>query len=354
MHLREIARLVGGAIVGSDETEIAGVAKIEEAAAGEITFLANPRYKQFVATTAASAILLARSTPAEELAARPPALAVVLVDDPYRAFLKLIDYFHPPVVLPTGIHPTAIVAPGASVHPDAALGAYVIVGERCTVGASAVLLDHTVLAADVSIGAGSLLYPCVVVREGCAIGERVIIHSGTVIGSDGFGFAPTPDGSYEKIPQRGTVFIGDDVEIGANCTVDRATLGQTRIERGVKIDNLVQIAHNVVIGESTVIAGQAGVSGSTKIGKHCMIGGQVGFAGHLTIADRTSAAAKSGFHRSIKEPGQSWFGAPAKEAARAFRVEGAIRQLPELLIEIRELQSKIAELEKQLHSLQGK
>jgi UDP-3-O-[3-hydroxymyristoyl] glucosamine N-acyltransferase len=223
-----------------------------------------------------------------------------------------------------------------------------VVAARAQIGAGAAIGHHSVIGEGVSIGAGTLLHAAVVVREGCAIGQRCIIHSGTVIGSDGFGFAPTPDGSYEKIPQRGIVSIGDDVEIGANCTIDRATIGATRIERGVKIDNLVQIGHNVQIGEHTVIAGQAGISGSTKIGKHCMIAGQVGFAGHLTIADRTSAGAKSGFSKSIPTPGQSWFGYPAKESGRAFRIEATIRQLPELLVEIRTLQERVRELEAHL------
>jgi UDP-3-O-[3-hydroxymyristoyl] glucosamine N-acyltransferase len=356
MQLREIAALVDGDIIGNADVDIVRVAKIEEASSGEITFLANERYRHFVETTGASAILVARAAASEpDLRARAGRLAFVRVADPYRAFLRLVDHFTPaPAPLARGIHPTAVIAPSAVIHPDAAIGAYVVVGERATVGRAAALHPHTVLGEGVAIGAETLVYPSVTIREGCTVGERVIIHSGTVIGSDGFGFAPTPDGAFEKIPQRGIVTIADDVEIGANCTIDRATLGATRIERGVKIDNLVQIAHNVVIGEHTVIAGQAGISGSTKIGAHCMIAGQAGFAGHLTIADRTSAGAKSGFSKSIPEPGQSWFGYPAKEAARAFRIEGAIRQLPELLAEVRALQARIRELEQQLQSLQGK
>ncbi len=350
MHLREIAALVGGEIVGSADAEILRVEKIEEARSGAITFLANRKYKQFLGTTGASAILVGRTTPAEELRGHTGRLSFVLVDDPYRSFLRLVDVFHPAATTTLkGIHPTAIVAPGATVHPDAVLGAYVIVGERAAIGARAVILHHCVIAEDVTVGDDTLLYPSVVVREGTKIGLRVIIHSGTVIGSDGFGFAPTPSGAYEKIPQRGTVVVGDDVEIGANCTIDRATLGETRIERGVKMDNLIMIAHNVTIGEDTVIAGQAGVSGSTKIGKQCMIGGQAGFAGHITIADRTGAGAQSGYAKSITEPGTNWFGSPAKEVSRAFRIEAALKQLPELLTEVQQLKLRIAELEQQLH-----
>jgi UDP-3-O-[3-hydroxymyristoyl] glucosamine N-acyltransferase len=208
-----------------------------------------------------------------------------------------------------------------------------------------------VIGDGVKIGASSLLYANVTVREGCIIGSRVILHSGVVVGSDGFGFAPKPDGSYEKIPQLGIVVIEDDVELGANTTVDRATLGETRIKKGVKLDNLIMVAHNVVIGENTVSAAQAGISGSTRIGKNVMIGGQVGITGHLEIADNTKLGAQSGIHHSINQPGKTFFGSPAYPQREAFRIQGAVSQLPDWLNTVRELQKKVEILEKEVQEL---
>ena len=214
------------------------------------------------------------------------------------------------------------------------------------------MISHgTVVGDGVTIGSSSLLYANVTVREGCIIGSRVIIHSGVVIGSDGFGFAPLPDGTYEKIPQLGIVVIEDDVEIGANTTIDRATMGETRIKKGVKLDNLIMIAHNVVVGENTVSAAQAGISGSTKIGKGVMIGGQVGITGHLEIADDTKLGAQSGIHHSIHQPGKTFFGSPASPQREAFRIQGAAVQLPDLLNTVRTMQTKIEQLEKEIEAL---
>jgi UDP-3-O-[3-hydroxymyristoyl] glucosamine N-acyltransferase len=206
-----------------------------------------------------------------------------------------------------------------------------------------------ILADGVEIGAGTLIHPHVTVREGCRIGSNVIVHSGTVVGSDGFGFAPRPDGSFEKIPQLGIVVIEDDVEIGANCAIDRATIGETVIRKGAKLDNLIQVAHNVVIGENTVIAAQTGISGSTKIGRNNMIGGQVGFTGHIEIADNTKIGAQSGVHRSVKTPGQTLFGYPAYPHREAMRMQGAITQLPDLRNTVIELKKTIERLEKEIH-----
>jgi UDP-3-O-[3-hydroxymyristoyl] glucosamine N-acyltransferase len=229
---------------------------------------------------------------------------------------------------------------------SAAVGAHVTVGERSVIAEGAALHSGTVIGDDVRIGKGSLIYANVTVREGCTIGDRVIIHSGTVIGSDGFGFAPKEDGTYEKIPQRGTVIIEDDVEIGANCAIDRATIGATIIRRGAKLDNLIQVAHNVVIGENTVIAAQTGISGSTKVGKHCAIAGQVGLTGHIEIADNTTIGAQSGVPKSITKSGKIYFGYPARELGQTLKIEAALGQLPELLHEIRKMQKKIEELDK--------
>lgn len=348
MRLTEIARLLEGEISG-DDVEIHRVAKIEEAGPGDITFLANLKYKKHLKTTLASAVLISKDQHFEEFEQRNIPISVVRVSDPYRSFLRLIDHFHPPLQpLPRGIHNTAIISSSARVSHDVSIGAHVVIGDRTMIGANTTIYPCTVIAEDVEIGAGSILYANVTVREQCKIGNRVIIHSGTVVGSDGFGFAPKEDGSYEKIPQRGIVVIEDDVEIGANCTIDRATLGETLIRRGAKLDNLIQIAHNVVIGEHTVIAAQAGISGSTKIGKHCALGGQVGLTGHITIADKTNIGAQSGVPKSITESGKTYFGYPAREIHETWRIEGALRQLPQLLYEFRNLQKRLEELEQSI------
>jgi UDP-3-O-[3-hydroxymyristoyl] glucosamine N-acyltransferase len=352
MTLTEIAKLVGGEITGDSRAEIQRVAKIEEAGPGDITFIANLKYKKYLATTAASAVLVAATVHFEELQGRQSPISLVKVVDPYRSFLQLIETFHPPVVpLARGIHPTAVIASSATIGDNIAIGAYVVIGERCAIGNNVTLYPGTILGDDTSVGNETLIYANVTIREQCKIGNRVVLHSGTIVGSDGFGFAPKEDGTFEKIPQRGIVVINDDVEIGANCTIDRATLGETRIEKGVKIDNLVQIAHNVVIGEHTVIAGQSGISGSTKIGKYCMIGGQVGFAGHLTIADHSSFGAKSGVPKSITEEGKTWFGYPIKELHQTLRIEAAVRNLPDALKEIHRLSERVQQLEQQINQL---
>jgi UDP-3-O-[3-hydroxymyristoyl] glucosamine N-acyltransferase len=352
MKLRDIARLVGGDLEGEGEREIQRVAKIEEAADGDITFVANPRYTRYVETTHAAAVIVGRGLKLDN-DVRPRA-ALVRVDDPYLSFLKVLLAFNPPKdPLPPGVHPTAIVHSTAALGSDVRIGAYVVIGEGCRIGDGAMICHGAVLGDRAEVGRGSLLYPLVAVREGCRIGARVIVHSGTVIGSDGFGFAPRPDGTYEKIPQLGVVVVEDDVEIGANCTLDRATMGETRVKRGTKLDNLIQVGHNVVIGEHTVIAAQTGISGSTKIGRNNMIGGQVGFTGHLSIADGTKIGAQSGIHRSIEKPGAVYFGTPAIPQREAFRVQGALTQLPELLVTIRQLRQRLEELEKEVEDLRA-
>jgi UDP-3-O-[3-hydroxymyristoyl] glucosamine N-acyltransferase len=345
MKLSKIAVLVGGTVEGDPEAEIERLAKIEDAGPGEVTFLANLKYSKHLVSTGATAILIGRDVQPAEIARRKSPINLLRVDDPYASFAKLIDVFHPPATsLPVGIHPTAVVPTSASLGRSAAIGAHVVLGERCVVGDNTSIWHGCVLGDDAHVGAACILYPNVVVREQCVIGDRVIIQPGAVIGGDGFGFAPLPDGTYSKIPQRGRVIIEDDVEIGANTTIDRATIGETRIKKGTKLDNLIQVAHNCVVGENTMMAAQAGVSGSTKLGKGCMIGGQVGFAGHLQIADKTSVGAQSGVHRSVIEPGRTIFGSPALDHKERFRIEGALRRLPELLSTVRDLQNRLDEL----------
>jgi UDP-3-O-[3-hydroxymyristoyl] glucosamine N-acyltransferase len=352
MKLREIAALLHAEIEGSDAAEIQRVTKIQEAREGDVTFIANPKYTRYLGSTQASAVIVARTLDAARAGLSGKGPTLLRVDDPYASFLKVLVTFNPPedAVAP-GVHATAFVDSSAKLGTGVRVGAHAVIGPKCVVGDAAMLCDGVMLGKSVEIGTLTLLHPAVVVRDGCAIGSRVVIHSGTVIGSDGFGFAPRPDGTYEKIPQLGTVVIEDDVEIGANCTVDRATLGETRIKRGAKLDNLIQVAHNVVIGENTVIAAQAGISGSTKIGKNNMIGGQVGVTGHLEIADNTKLGAQSGIHHSIHAPGMTYFGSPAYPHREAFRIQGAATQLPGMLNEMREMKKKIEKLEQEIDAL---
>lgn len=347
MKLREVAAMLNGDVEpGARENDgnvdIRRVAKIEEAGNGDITFVANPKYAKHLETTRASAVIVGKEL--QVSAGSSPAL--VRVQDPYLSFLKVLQHFNPPKdPLPAGIHSTAVIAQSATLGKNVRIGAHVFIGERSVIGNGAMISHNVVLGDDTSVGETSLLHPNVTVYQGCRIGKRVIIHSGTTVGSDGFGFAPQPDGTYEKIPQLGIVVIEDDVEIGANCTIDRATLGETRIKKGVKLDNLIQVAHNVVIGENTVSAAQAGISGSTKLGKNCMLGGQVGLTGHLEIADGTKIGAQSGLHQSILKPNTTVFGSPAFPQREAFRIQGSLKHLPDLLQTVRALQKRVEQLE---------
>jgi UDP-3-O-[3-hydroxymyristoyl] glucosamine N-acyltransferase len=348
MTVKEIAEYINAELIGDGGVTIAHVAKIEEAGRGDVTFIANPKYFKYLESTSASAVIVEKTfdTAPFTQSENPPVF--LKAKDPYTAFLLLLRLFNPPAdIVPPGIHPTAIIPSGARLGADVRIGAYVVVGEGVSIGDRTAIGHGTVIGDNANIGEDTLLYPNVTVREGCIVGSRVIIHSGTVIGSDGFGFAPKGDGSYEKIPQTGIVVIEDDVEIGSNCSVDRATLGATRISKGAKLDNLIQIAHNVVVGEHTVIAAQSGISGSTKIGNGCIIAGQVGIVGHIEIADKVTIAAQSGIAKSITKPGATYFGYPAKEHGRALRIEGVIRQLPELYSEINELRKKVDALTKE-------
>ena len=346
MTTTEIAALVQGEVVGDGSVEIVRVAKIEEAGPGDLTFLANPKYEKFLSTTNASAILI--STMLDTGRHRNRATPVFIkVQDPYVAFLRALKTLTPVVdPFPTDIHPTTVVAPSASIGKNVALGPYVVVGRNAVIGENSRISAGCVIGDEAVVGSECLFYPNVTIYHQCRVGARVIVHAGAVIGSDGFGFAPRSDGRYEKIPQLGIVRIEEDVEIGSNCSIDRATIGETIVKRGVKLDNMVHIAHNVVVGEDTVIAAQVGVSGSSKIGKNSMIGGQVGIGGHLEIADRSIVLGQAGVSKSLTEPGKAYFGTPAKEQRKAQRMEAALRSLPELIYEMRDLQQKVETLRK--------
>lgn len=344
LRIADIAQWFDGEVTGNPSVEVTRVAKIEEAGPGDLTFVANPKYQKYLSTTGASAVLVSRKLDAVAAGVRSD-LILIRVDDPYVAFLRVLKELSPAVdPFPEGVHPSAVVAPTADVEAGARIGPMVVIGDRAKIGKNARIGAGCVVGPEAVIGDDCTLYPRVVVYHQCRIGSRVIVHSGAVIGSDGFGFAPKADGTYEKIPQLGIVVVEDDVEIGSNTSVDRATMGETLIRRGTKLDNLVQVAHNVTIGEHTVIAAQTGISGSSKIGSHCMIAGQVGIAGHLEIADRTILLAQSGIPKSIPQAGQTYFGYPAKPHGRALRIEAVIRSLPELAQRVQELETLVREL----------
>lgn len=347
MTIREISAWLEGMTEGDASGEIRGVAKIEEARAGDITFLANPKYERFLSTTQASAVLVSRRL--EVTGYQRSNLTFIKVQDPYVAFLKVLKKLHPQFdPFPSGIDPTAVVAPSAKIGRNVSVGALCVVGDEAEIGENTRILHGCVVGPRAKVGKECLFYAHVTVYHECKIGNRVTLHSGCVIGSDGFGFAPLRDGTYEKIPQLGIAVVEDDVEIGANTTIDRATLGETIIRRGVKIDNLVQVAHNVVIGENTVIAAQSGISGSAKIGKNCMLAGQVAVVGHVEIADRTIILGKSGVSKSITEPGKTFFGIPVKEQRRAGRIEAVLRSLPELSQDMQKLKQELEALKQEL------
>lgn len=343
ISVRELAEAVRGEVIGDANLEICDIRGLEEAEPGDISFLSNPKYFRFVANTRASALIVGRDFHRERAD-----LTLIVVDDPYRAFIQVLRLLRPERESFTpGIADSAQIHPEAVVGADVMIGPNVVIGPDCHIGNGAIIQANAVLVADVHVGAGSLIYPNVTLYPRCRVGERVVIHSGTVIGADGFGFTRGENGAWEKIPQTGSVVIEDEVEIGACVTIDRGTLGETRICKGVKLDNQIHIAHNVRVGENTVIAAQTGISGSTTIGPANMIAGQVGVVGHIETTTNVIIEAQSGVSKSILKPGR-YFGHPAKEHSQALRQEGALRQLPDLLAEIRMMHRQIRELQEAL------
>jgi len=338
--LKEIAKLIDGEIVGDADTVITGVSGIKEARKGDITFLANPRYASLVDKTAASAIITSRDV---ENTSKP----IIRTENPSLAFAKLIETFAPSEVThPKGIHQSAILGKNVTLGKGVSIGPYAVIEDCATIGDNTIIYSNCFVGHHTKIGSSTLIYPNVSIREHITIGDRVIVHSGTVIGSDGFGFS-TIRGLHHKIPQIGTVEIGDDVEIGANVTIDRARFDKTIIGRGTKIDNLVQIAHNVVIGENCIIVAQAGISGSTTIGNNVTIAGQAGLVGHITIGEGAVLAAQAGVTKSVP-PNTTVSGYPAREHSKAKRVNACVQNLPKLYEEIKELKKKVEELEAKL------
>lgn len=338
--LKELADFVKGNLVGDGDIEISGIAGIQEAKGGDISFLANPKYVSKVNTTAASAVVV----PLEISDVNKP---VIKVKDPYLSFAKIMTLFvNDDANLSLGVHETAAVGKNVEIAKGVSIGAYSVIGDGVSIGENTVIYPHVYIGNKTRVGANSLVYSMVSIREKIELGNGVIIHPGAVIGSDGFGFAGTPEGKSFKIPQLGKVVVGDDVEIGANVTIDRGTMGATKIGKGTKIDNLVHIAHNVQIGENCLILGQAGISGSTKIGNNVIIAGQAGIVGHISIGDRAKIGAQAGVTRSIPA-GEVVSGYPARPHREALRIDAQIHKLPDLIKKVQALEDKIKRLQEQ-------
>ena len=320
---KQIADFIGGRVEGNENAVVSTFAKIEEGQEGAITFLSNPKYTPYIYETKASIVLINEDVVLE----KPVNTTLIRVKNAYECVAKLLQMYAASLPKKTGIHPLAFVAESAEIGKDVYIGPFTYVGEG------------------VKIGDGSIINPNVTIYDGCQIGKNVTIHAGSVIGADGFGFAPNTEG-YEKIPQLGIVIIEDNVEIGANTCIDRSTMGQTVIHKGVKLDNLIQVAHNCEIGENTVMSAQVGMAGSTKIGAWCMVGGQAGFSGHIHVADKTMVGAQCGVINNTKGNGENLIGSPAMDPKDFFKAKALYRRLPDMYKEISALRKEIEELKK--------
>ena len=338
---QQIAMMIQGQVEGDASVTVHNFGKIEEATAGQISFLANPKYEAFLYTTAASIIIIgAQQQLKEKIKA-----TLIRVPDAYAAFATLLTkYQELKTQQLVGIQTPSFIAPSAKIGTNHFIAAFAYINEGATLGDHVKIFPNVVIGENVKIGNHVTIHPGVVVYADCVIGNHVTIHSGSIIGSDGFGFAPKEDGSYQKVPQLGNVVIEDDVEIGANTTIDRATIGSTFIRKGVKLDNQIQIAHNVEIGSNSVIAAQTGVSGSTKIGKNVMAGGQVGISGHLAIADGIKIAGKTGVTKSFLTANMTLTGFPAAEQKQSLRSQVYVKNLPELEKRVQELEILVQQL----------
>ena len=339
----QVAAFINGTVEGDVNAVINNFAKIEEGVPGAISFLANPQYEQYIYETQSSVVLVNE----DFKPSKPVAATMIRVKNAYEAVSKLLQLYESMKPKRTGISSLAFIAETAKVGKDVYIAPFVAIGDYADVGDGAELHPHATIGARAKVGANTIMYSNSVVYHDCVVGNRCILHAGCVVGADGFGFAPTAEG-YEKIPQIGIVTIEDDVEIGANTCIDRSTMGSTIVRKGVKLDNLVQIAHNVEVGANTVMSAQAGVAGSTKVGEWCMLGGQVGVAGHITLGDRVYAGAQSGLSggRKLKEGNCTVMGYPAIEHQNFARSAAAYKNLPDLVKQVNKLQNEIDELKK--------
>ena len=340
---KQIAEFIQGTIVGDENATVHTFAKIEEGIPGAISFLSNPKYTSYIYDTQSSIVLVNKDFEPE----REVKATLIKVDNAYESLAKLMTLYEQSHPKRTGIDPLAYVAPTAKIGENVYLAPFACVGDNAEIGDNTELHPHATVGRNAKVGNNCILYTNSNVYHDCIVGNNCILHSGSVIGADGFGFAPTPNG-YDKIPQIGIAILEDDVEIGANTCIDRATMGATIIRKGVKLDNLIQVAHNVEIGSNTVIASQTGIAGSTKVGEWCMFGGQVGIAGHIKIGDKVNLGAQSGVPGSIKS-GQSLIGTPPIEMKNFFKSSAVFKKLPEMYMELNNLKKELEELKKQLN-----
>jgi len=338
----KIAEFLKGEIEGNPEVRVNTVAKIEEGHEGSLSFLANPKYEPYIYTTRSSIVLVNK----DFVPSAPVKATLIKVDNAYEAFASLLALVAQSKPTKKGIHPTAVIEPDARIGENVYIGAFTYIGSGCIISDGCQIYPQVYIGEKTSLGKNCIIYPGVKIYHECIIGNSCIIHAGTVIGSDGFGFAPQADNQYKKIPQIGNVVIEDNVEIGANVAIDRATMGSTVIRKGVKIDNLVQIGHNVEVGENTVMAGQTGIAGSTKIGRNCMLGGQVGIAGHLKIANGTKACAQSGIIGDIREENITIMGSPSFEHKHYLKSYLLFKKLSEINALVESLKKEIEHLRK--------
>lgn len=337
----QIAMIINGTIEGDPQATVHSFGKIEEAQKGQLAFLANPKYEEYLYTTGASVIILSEDQHLKE----PLNATIIRVPDAYSAFATLLQAYETlKAGQLTGIQQPAHIAATAQLGEQHFVGAFAYIGDHVKLGKNVKIHPHVYIGDRVEIGDDCILHPGVKIYHDCKLGNKITIHAGTVIGGDGFGFAPQNDGTYKKVPQIGNVVIEDDVEIGSNCTIDRATIGSTVIHRGAKLDNLIQIAHNVEIGTHSVIAAQTGVSGSTKLGNRVMIGGQVGIVGHITIANGTRINAQSGVSKSVKKENSILTGSPAFDYTSTLKSQAIFRNLPEVEKRVAELELLIKQL----------
>lgn len=338
---KQIAEFVNGTVEGNPEERVSSFAKIEEGRPGAISFLSNPKYTHYLYDTLSSVVLVNKDLQLEQAVKA----TLIRVDNAYDCVAHLMQMYESMKPRKQGIHPQACIADSAKLADDCYVGAFAYIGENVTIGKGTQVYPHAVVEDNAVIGEDCILYPNVSIYHDCRIGNRVTLHSGAVIGADGFGFAPNEQG-YDKIPQIGIVVIEDDVEIGANACIDRSTMGCTLVRKGTKIDNLVQIAHNVEVGENTVMSAQVGIAGSTKVGSWCMFGGQAGFAGHITVGDRSFVGAQCGVNSSLKG-NESVIGSPAMEPKSFFRSSVIFKKLPDMYRQLSELQKEVETLKKQ-------
>jgi len=336
----ELSQLLQGTVEGNPDVTVTGPSKIEEGTPGTISFLANPKYESYAYQTQASILLVSKNFQPSH----PISATLIRVENVYAAVAFLLEKFD------QGHQPSSGIATQAAIHDDVnlgentSIGIYSVIESGVSIGSDTIVYPQVYIGKNVKIGKNVVLYPGVKIYHGCEIGDNCILHANVIIGSDGFGFLPDTDGKFKKIPQIGNVILENNVEIGANTVIDRATMGSTVLKAGVKLDNLIQIAHNVEVGENTAIAAQAGIAGSTKIGKNCLIGGQAGFVGHIKIADGSKVQAQSGVAASIKEPGKAVYGSPALPYGDYLKAYAVFKQLPAINRQIRALEREIAEL----------